>query len=205
MPDAPPPGWYPDPDDPSLLRWWRGEEWDYGTDRYPADRGVGELLRTLTPGHPLVWRPAAPLRWIFPLIAAFVFVVGIVGAVQDPTTGRDLTTLVEFVMIVAVLVILHAKFAWRPRLELHVDRVVVRRTLDTRRISLRDIVSIDPNSAYGIRIRLEGGTTVQAAAVQKANIEIWRHMYAKADLIADTILAAKAAFEDRTALGPATR
>ena len=169
------------------------------------DRGVGQLLRTLTPEHPLVWRPAAPLRWTFHLLPAFSFVVTIVGAVHDPTTGRDPTTLVEFVLILAMLVVLDAQFAWRPRLELHVDQVVVRRMFDTRRIPLRDVVSIEPNSAYGIRLRLEGGPTVQAAAVQKARIEIARHMYAKADLVADTILAAKAALEGRPVLGPDTR
>ncbi|MCX3059766.1 DUF2510 domain-containing protein, partial [Streptomyces beihaiensis] len=26
-PPTPPPGWYPDPGDPSVERWWDGTEW----------------------------------------------------------------------------------------------------------------------------------------------------------------------------------
>lgn len=42
--DAPPPGWYPDPQGGARLRWWEGTDW---SDRYrsPPTPGVEELRR----------------------------------------------------------------------------------------------------------------------------------------------------------------
>ena len=43
--DAPPPGWYPDPQGGARLRWWEGTDW---SDRYrsPPTPGVEELRRS---------------------------------------------------------------------------------------------------------------------------------------------------------------
>jgi hypothetical protein len=38
--DAPPPGWYPDPEGTSRLRWWEGTDW---TDLYRARPTTTEL------------------------------------------------------------------------------------------------------------------------------------------------------------------
>lgn len=40
--DAPPPGWYPDPEGGSRLRWWEGTDW---SDRYRAPPTAGVVAR----------------------------------------------------------------------------------------------------------------------------------------------------------------
>lgn len=40
--DAPPPGWYPDPEGGSRLRWWHGTDW---SDRYRPPPTAAELHR----------------------------------------------------------------------------------------------------------------------------------------------------------------
>lgn len=38
---APPPGWYVDPDDAMILRWWDGTQWSWGT--MPRPTGIMPL------------------------------------------------------------------------------------------------------------------------------------------------------------------
>jgi uncharacterized membrane protein YhaH (DUF805 family) len=50
------PGWYPDPTEASLLRWWTGREWSSRTQPGEGSRSAGATPRTL-PGLPT---PAGP-------------------------------------------------------------------------------------------------------------------------------------------------
>jgi uncharacterized membrane protein YhaH (DUF805 family) len=53
------PGWFPDPQDPSLVRWWTGREWSSRTQRQGGVEAPGGPARVL-PGLPPPVNPAVP-------------------------------------------------------------------------------------------------------------------------------------------------
>ena len=59
--DAPAPGWFPDPQNPTRLRWWDGEDWTDIRRAPPSDAEVQryeELQRLMSPRTPQVQPPA---------------------------------------------------------------------------------------------------------------------------------------------------
>ncbi len=87
-----PPGWYPDPQSPSL-RWWNGQQW---TDQWAPPSSTRPVVST-PPAAPV--RPApgrgvpqqslprkrSPLPWI----AAIVVVVGVIGFAMTSGSGES--------------------------------------------------------------------------------------------------------------------
>lgn len=195
MTGVPPAGWYPDPSGAPQLRWWDGQRWASHVAPDPAveqRRFCDEAVTRLRSGRSIVWRTPTGLRWTFHLLAVLSPGVVVVAAVQDPgMTVRE--GVLWTVLMASMLLVIDAVAGWRPRLELRVDEVVVRRTFDTRTVRLRDLESIGPESSYGIRLNLADGSRLQATAVQKPNWAIGRNYGMRADLVAATILAAKRA------------
>lgn len=58
--DAPPAGWYPDPERGQRLRWWEGVDW---TDEWRALPGAGEIVPVRRSDHE---RETAPTRSTLP-------------------------------------------------------------------------------------------------------------------------------------------
>lgn len=207
MTDVPPAGWYPDPSGAPQLRWWDGQRWASHVAPDPAveqSRVCDEAVTSLRSGRSIVWRTSAGLRWSFHLLAVLFPGLVVVAAVRDPdmTVGEGV---LWAVLIASMLLAMDAVAGWRPRLELRVDEVVVRRTFDTRTVRLRDVESVDPESGYGLRLHLADGSLLQATAVQKPNSAIGRSSGTRADLVAATILAAKRALLEGPPSGPGSR
>jgi hypothetical protein len=55
MPGNPAPNWYPDPENPVIVRWWDGARWSGETRPAAADHGPGQL-----PAGPATGEPAGP-------------------------------------------------------------------------------------------------------------------------------------------------
>jgi len=114
------------------------------------------------------------------LVVCSVFALLALSARQGDRLGGT-------VLLVAVLVGWWL-FCMRPRVTLTATEVVIRNPLKTRRLALRDITGASTDYS-GLTLRLRGGETVCAWAVQKSNFADWMGWDTRADLVADAVLA----------------
>ncbi len=77
-------------------------------------------------------------------------------------------------------------FAFRPRLILDVDQVIVRNPLRTRRLDLRDVVAVEPGYS-GVEFHRRSARPVRAWAVQKTNASWMLGLRTPADAVAATL------------------
>ena len=91
------PGWYSDPSDPGLLRYWSGSEWSPETQPAP-----------LPPGSPFT-RPWWQQWWAIALTLVLCFPLGVIGVWQ-----RQGTPVVVKAAVSAGAAVLYAVFlVWR--------------------------------------------------------------------------------------------
>ncbi len=116
-----------------------------------------------------------------------VFVLGICSAIavdavfvqrSEPYWAGGL-----LVLTAAVLVWL---FAFRARLTLDGDEVIVRNPLRSRRFKLSEVATVEPGYS-GVELHLRSGQVIRAWAVQKSNAAWMLGLRTRADAVAATL------------------
>jgi hypothetical protein len=99
---AVPPGWFPDPDDPSRERWWMGSTWSTKTHRPP--RGLNIYWPDYTRSF---WIGQNTTALVAQIVTSIAFVAGVILPVllavsaSSPTT--ELTTVIVLVLLIAAI------------------------------------------------------------------------------------------------------
>ncbi len=94
---------------------------------------------------------------------------------------------VAFALFAAVgPAVLALRYAFRARVTATDDALLVVGCFSERRIPWSDVVGADPGYS-GITVHLRDGSSVVAAAVQKANLSVWLGHRTRADAVAGFI------------------
>ena len=126
--------------------------------------------------HHALWK----VRWFFPILgAAIATLVAVLHSRKESDARIALLWLVIAAGVVGCWWI-----AAHPRLTAAPDGITVRNRFDSVTIPWGDIAELTPG-AWGMAITRKSGSTVNAEAVQKTNVDIVKKTRTRADAIAE--------------------